>query len=137
MEKPCDIAHGELTAKGYIRVQRRIGGKRKKVRAHREAWEKANGPIPEGLFVLHKCDNRACREITHLFLGTHQDNMDDCVAKGRIARGETTRHFKLLEKDVREIRSSELSGLELAEKFGVAPSVISRVRTFKTWRHVD
>jgi hypothetical protein len=52
-------------------------------RAHRAAWVEAHGDIPEGMFVLHQCDNRACVNVAHLFLGTHQDNMDDRESKGR------------------------------------------------------
>lgn len=51
--------------------------------AHRVAWELANGPIPDGLFVLHHCDNRACVRPDHLFLGTQGDNVRDMYAKGR------------------------------------------------------
>lgn len=56
--------------------------------AHRVAWTLANGPIPEGLFVCHRCDNRACCNVEHMFLGTLQDNVDDMIAKGRQARGD-------------------------------------------------
>lgn len=55
-------------------------------RAHRVAYELTNGPIPEGMWVLHACDHRPC--VRHLFLGTHDDNMADCVAKGRQAKGD-------------------------------------------------
>lgn len=51
--------------------------------AHRLAWEATNGPIPAGLNVLHKCDNPPCCNPNHLFLGAQQDNVDDCIAKGR------------------------------------------------------
>lgn len=50
---------------------------------HRLAWTLVNGPIPEGMLVCHKCDNPACFDVDHLFLGTHQDNRLDCIAKGR------------------------------------------------------
>jgi len=53
------------------------------VRAHRFAWESVYGPIPDGLFVLHECDNPPCVNPAHLFLGTKRDNRLDCIIKGR------------------------------------------------------
>ena len=55
----------------------------KQVYTHRVAWELVNGPIPNGLYILHSCDNPPCCELTHLSLGTHAENMADMVAKGR------------------------------------------------------
>lgn len=77
--------------KGYgkVALPRAKGSAQTLDGAHRVAWMLINGPIPANLWVLHKCDNRACCRPDHLFLGTHQDNMDDMIAKGRnpVVRG--------------------------------------------------
>jgi len=68
---------GYRTNKGYGQFKYRIDGVRRTARAHRAAWEHANGPIPDGLHVLHTCDNPACVNIEHLYLGTNDDNIAD------------------------------------------------------------
>jgi len=61
------------------------------VLVHRWVWEQINGPIPEGLEVMHICDNRACYRLDHLRLGTHSDNMRDMHTKGRAGGGRKWR----------------------------------------------
>jgi len=113
------------------------GSKGKYVRAHLDAWEKANGPIPKGLFVLHHCDNPSCVNVDHLFLGDNQANSDDKVAKGRQCRGESRPAAKLTAEAVREIRSSGLPTAVLAKKFNVHPKNIRLARRGITWKHVS
>lgn len=79
----CWIWRGAVTAPmGYGNVK--VDGRN--IGAHRRAWELAHGPIPEGMFVLHRCDNPPCVNPAHLFLGTHADNMADMKAKGRVRK---------------------------------------------------
>ena len=62
-------------------------------RAHRYSWNLYYGEIPVGVFVLHRCDNPACVNPKHLFLGTHQDNMDDMIEKGRDNKAAGNLHW--------------------------------------------
>jgi hypothetical protein len=109
------------------------------IAAHRMSWELHRGAIPAGLCVLHHCDVRACVNPAHLFLGTHLDNSDDKVAKGRQARGDTSGKRKLTERKVSRIKARLLSGegpAVLAREAGVTSSTISAIATGRTWRHV-
>ena len=100
---------------------------------HRFSWELANGRIPEGKSVLHKCDNPECPNPCHLFLGTHRDNMDDMLRKNRqrSSVGELNSRVKLKEADVKKIRELVAVGgmthREIAEKFGVQRPAISAI----------
>lgn len=119
-----------------------IGVGRKAVKAHRVAWEHHYGPIPNGLYVCHRCDNRACWNPAHLFLGTARDNFTDMVAKGRHRPGAGERHHlaKLTEDDVIAVRSlyrgSNISYLDLGRMFGVADRTIGQCILRKTWKHI-
>lgn len=101
------------------------------VYAHRLAWELAYGPVPAGMCVLHRCDNRPCTNPDHLWLGSRGDNNRDMVAKGRHVG---TR--RLTAAQVREIRLSPDSARTLAGRFGVSPSAIYQVRSRRNWGHV-
>ena len=75
----CWLWRGTKIQTGYGRV-RALGQKKA---AHRAAWEEANGPIPAGMVICHRCDNPGCVNPAHLFAGTHQDNTRDMISKGR------------------------------------------------------
>lgn len=118
--------------KGYGKC--RLGDKN--YLAHRLSFSFFNGPIPEGDFVLHRCDNPSCVNPAHLFLGTAKDNSNDRDAKGRVAHGEAHVCAKLTEHDVADIRSKRgiVKQAELAAKYGVSLTVISFIMTGRTWR---
>lgn len=79
---------------GYGRM--RVGGPTQA--AHRISWELFRFPIPDRLWVLHKCDNRACVNPNHLFLGTQTDNMQDMVQKNRCWRGGPKKRLAAIDK---------------------------------------
>lgn len=112
------------------------------IRAHRLAWISRNGPIPDGLCVLHRCDNRRCVNPEHLFLGTRGDNNRDMTAKGRQVspRGEANPQAKLTEEDVREIRGlHRIGGLKqetIAGLFGISQHRVSDILRGVGWNHV-
>ena len=112
----------------------------KNVGAHRFAYSLANGPIPNGLFVCHHCDNPKCVRPSHLFLGTNSDNIVDSVVKGRWTdnRGEKHGMSKLVKDDVREIRRLYSLGVTqtvLAKAWEVDQSTISYIVNGKRWKH--
>lgn len=110
----------------------------KSVCAHRVSWVLTFGEIPEGLWVLHRCDNRPCVRPDHLFLGTKYDNVRDCVSKNRQAKGTSHGMAKLTPETVIQIRSSfpSKSIAQLAKEFNVTKGNIQFVIDRKTWAHL-
>lgn len=153
MATPCLEWQAGRDRAGYGRFGR--AGKHEKT--YRVTWEIVNGPIPDGVCVLHRCDNPCCVAGVHLFVGTNVDNVADRDAKCRQARGgahgahmhpgcvprlfgEANGNAKLTEGDVRrifELREQGWSQRRLAAKFGVSNQQISRILARKIWAHVE
>lgn len=112
------------------------------VRSSRLAYILTNDSIPEGLEVCHSCDTPKCCNPSHLFAGTHQDNMTDMVNKGRTnaPKGKRQHLARLDEEKVIEIRqmykTGKYSHLKLAHLFGVSEATIRQVVTRTTWTHI-
>ena len=120
---------GKTTKGGYGRL--RIAGR--KTVAARFSFELHYGPIPQGLLGCHTCDNRACVNPEHLFLGTSSDNAKDCVAKGRSYAP------KLTEANIDVIKLAYSTGetqSSIALRFNVDRTTIGRVIRKQTWAHV-
>lgn len=128
-------------------------------KAHRVSWEMEYGPIPEGMLVLHRCDNPPCVRPDHLFLGTQRDNLRDAIAKGRwnspkrvrsyavtaqklSARsgpsGESNPNARLTAAEVASIRTRYASGLEsqsrIAADYGITQVNVSHIVRGLSWR---
>lgn len=121
---------------GYGVLQRREIGR--VVSAHILSWERHNGPIPNGMCVLHRCDVRACVNPGHLFLGTRADNAADMTSKGRSLRGSRQPNSKLSENDVARIHCLRTEGLThkaIASRVGVGRPCVSRILSGHSWTH--
>ncbi|MEG4805772.1 HNH endonuclease signature motif containing protein [Microcoleus sp. ARI1-B5] len=118
----------------------KIGVNNKIQKLSRVMFELHNGKIPEGICVCHKCDNRACVNPEHLFLGTQQENMTDMANKGRSTRGSKNPQAKLNEKQVLEIKrllsETNLSHQKIADLFNVDRKILSGIKNEKNWKHV-
>lgn len=107
--------------------------------AHRIAYQIANGAIPDGLDVLHCCDNPPCCNPDHLRLGTDLDNVRDMISKGRRSStaGVNNPRVKLTPDQVVQVRNSVESARSLALRLGVCDNTILNIRSRRTWRHIE
>jgi hypothetical protein len=103
----------------------------------RYIWKRHNGPIPEGLFVCHQCDNPACINLEHLFLGTDKDNMADKCSKFRHNYGEKVPSAKLKERDVLEIKNTLGTQQKIATKYGICRQNVGYIKSGKRWKHLN
>jgi hypothetical protein len=131
----CWLWTHSFSEDGYGKMPRKVEGERA---AHRISWRLARGAIPEGLHVLHKCDNRACVNPDHLYLGTNTENIGDMIRRKRhrtvlspeeTLRGEVNPMAKLTDAQVVEIRA--LAGVmrqrDIATKFGICEDYVSQL----------
>jgi HNH endonuclease len=124
---------GRLDYRGYGL----IGGGKNRQRSHRAAYEDQIGPIPTGLWVLHRCDNPACCNGAHLFLGTNLDNIQDKLAKQRQATWAVMPQAKLDADQVRAIRVDQRPHREIARDYEISRPNISRLKAGLRYRSVE
>lgn len=150
----CIVFTGDLNHAGYGAFY--VG--KYSVRAHRFAWSMVNGPIPDGVDVSHRCHRRACVNVAHLYLASHQVNMNHSARDGRMARGARHRRVqspelwprgenipgsKLTEAQVIEIRRRYRKGQRgagcpaLGRMYGVSHETIRAIVSGETWAHVS
>jgi hypothetical protein len=151
-ENGCWDWKGKITNAGYGEITL----DRKYLLIHREAYKLFKGDIPNGLNVCHSCDNKKCCNPDHLWVGTQKENINDCVKKDRRTKGgwSYTREYaprntgrpgqkhhanKIRDHDVYEIRELLKQGLnqkQIANRYGVDQSVISKIKNGKAWSHI-
>ena len=137
---------GTKTEFGYGHFNLWRNGKTINLKSHRVSWFLSFGAIPQGKFICHKCDNPACVNPNHLFVGTHKENMADMAKKGRnrsaIPRVHGAKHplHKLTAEQVREIKqrysSGGISQGQLASEYGVTRARIQLVVSGKGWKYL-
>jgi len=140
LNTPCHEWVGATAGRGYGQIC--IEGSN--YLAHRVAYELFVEPIPEGLLVMHMCDNPPCINPKHLFLGTHKDNVADMIRKGRDRYGEMDGeqcgHAILTKRKAAEIKFLALEGWltqrEIAHHYDISYAQVCRIKQGKRWLHV-
>lgn len=132
----CWLWRGCRESSGYGQLyDGRVGRAR---RAHVIMWELANScPVPNGLVVRHSCDNPPCVRPEHLSLGTHADNVQDAVDRGRVARGSA--RSRLTDGMVLAMRAEYANGAlqrDLAARYQIGQQAVSNIVNRKSWTHI-
>lgn len=104
---------------------------RKQNRMSHIVWEECFGDIPNGLWILHKCDNPSCINPEHLFLGNAKDNGIDKAKKGRSAKGLEHGMAKLTDQQVEEIRNARGFQKDIAARYGICQVHVSSIKLNK------
>jgi len=113
-----------LDGKGYGQIR----SKGKQLISSRIAWELTNGPIPEGMLILHKCDNRTCCNPNHLYIGTHSDNMQDRENRNRAPNaGRPPSIPNEIIKTIKQLYKEGNSQMSMSRQFGISQPYISYI----------
>jgi hypothetical protein len=137
----CWLWLGNLNHNGYGTLAIKVGEVWRTVRAHRASYEAFVGPIPSELDACHSCDNRACVNPAHIFPGTRQQNVDDCLAKGRngVVRGSRNGQAKIDETTARLIHARLRAGegpAAISRAFSVSLHICKNISKGKGWQHL-
>lgn len=105
--------------------------------AHRYAWETLVGPIPDGLCLLHSCDNPRCVNPAHLRVGNRTENSQDRTERGRVPKGEFAGQAKITEAVAKAIKDDPRPQAEIAKEAGVTQGHVSRIKSGQVWGHLS
>ena len=130
----CWLWFGHIDKYGYGSLK--VGRKTKT--AHRTSFETFVGPVEAGASVLHRCDNRACVNPDHLFIGDQRENIRDMMAKGRKAqqKGAANSGAKLSDDQVIAIRGDTRAQAEIGKDYGITQSLVSYIKSRRLWGHL-
>ncbi|MCW7540703.1 HNH endonuclease [Aquabacterium sp. A7-Y] len=132
----CWLWVGSIDTRGYGSIG--ADGGKPLMRAHRVAYQLEVGPIPAGLVVCHRCDNRACVNPRHLFVATQRENVLDMIRKGRrhSSAGERSPFARLTAEQVLAIRGDSRPPKVIRAEYGISKTGLRSIQRRKTWSHL-
>lgn len=128
----CWLWVGAKEADGYGRFDI----EHKHIRAHRFSWILHNGPVPNGLGILHRCNNTSCVNPSHLYAGTPKDNALDTVNSGNTTTGVKNGNSKLNNEAVRAIRNDQRCQRVIAKEHDISAQTVCTIKKGRTWKHL-